>query len=152
MANGASNEVALGVRSFFPRIWSSLINRLSLDAFGHDSYLKGCSSSVSVGNGNATSGSIGGTHSEVTHNLTNSTAYNRFISQATPVLLTAWLKNSSAGRASGWVDTRLACVTPNQIQGGSKNAAGATISGAQIPYLSSAVFYGSLAALALVSL
>jgi hypothetical protein len=69
-------------------IHSNDIDRFS-DAFGHDSYLDGCASSVSVGNGNATIGSISDARSETTHNMTNFTTYDRFVSQSTPVILTA---------------------------------------------------------------
>lgn len=102
---------------------------------------------MNVGAGNATSASIGNAYSPVTHNLANFTAYDRFISQATPVILTVWSKNSS-GEQGGlpWQDTRLACVTANQIQGGSKNVAGAVVSGGQRLYLSvSLALYGALA-------
>jgi hypothetical protein len=107
---------------------------------------------VSVGNGNATLGSIGSLHSEVTHNLNNFTAYDRFVSQATPVILTVWMKNGSTGLAGPWADTRLACVTANKIQGGSKNAAGATVSEGERLRLSDLVFYAMLAVVALVTL
>ncbi len=126
---------------------------LTLGAFGHDSYLNGCASSVSVGNGNATSGSIGSARSETTHNMTNFTAYNRFVSQAIPVILTVWLKNGSGNQNSPqWVDTRLACVTGNQVQSGSLNAAGVVSSEGQRMHWNDLVFYGLLAVVALVSL
>ena len=63
------------------------------------------------------------------------------------MILTVWSKNSSGEHgALPWQDTRLACVTANQIQGGSKNVAGVTVSEGRGLYLSvSVALYGALA-------
>lgn len=56
--------------------------------------------------------------------------YDTWLKQATPIILTAWLKNGSGPEA--WADTRVVCLSPGNVVAGSRvpSAARRSISGA----------------------
>jgi len=53
------------------------------------------------------------------------TAYNKAIKNSSPLLLVGWAKQTvgngtfAGNGLSGWADTRLVCLTPNQVEKGS---------------------------------
>ncbi|MCJ1315186.1 hypothetical protein MMC15_000502 [Xylographa vitiligo] len=81
-----------------------------------------CPASASAGNGSAMQAALIETASAPYSPATDTATYDIWVKQATPLVLTAWLKNGTG--PEGWADTRLVCSTPDVVVRGSRVVSG----------------------------
>ncbi|MCJ1405260.1 hypothetical protein MMC11_008487 [Xylographa trunciseda] len=81
-----------------------------------------CPGYPSLGNGSATQASLIETESAPYSPASNTATYDTWVKQATPLVITAWLKNGTG--PEGWSDTRLVCSTPDNVAKGSRVVSG----------------------------
>ncbi|MCJ1390076.1 hypothetical protein MMC18_002934 [Xylographa bjoerkii] len=81
-----------------------------------------CPGYPSIGNGSATQASLIETESAPYTPASNTATYDTWVKQATPLIITAWLKNGTGPEA--WSDTRLVCSTPDDVVKGSRVVSG----------------------------
>ncbi|MCJ1431931.1 hypothetical protein MMC27_001287 [Xylographa pallens] len=81
-----------------------------------------CPDDPSVGNGSTTPAALIETQSAPYSPASDTATYDIWVKQATPLILTAWLKNGTG--PEGWADTRLVCSTPDEVVKGSQVVSG----------------------------
>ncbi|MCJ1414641.1 hypothetical protein MMC32_000968 [Xylographa parallela] len=81
-----------------------------------------CPDYPAAGNGSAAQAALLETQSAPYSPASDTATYDIWVKQATPLLLTAWLKNGTG--PEGWADTRLVCSTPDEVVAGSRVVSG----------------------------
>ncbi|MCJ1377731.1 hypothetical protein MMC17_000827 [Xylographa soralifera] len=81
-----------------------------------------CLDYPSLGNGSATQASLIETESAPYSPASDTATYDVWVKQATPLVITAWLKNGTGPES--WADTRLVCSTPDEVAKGSQVVSG----------------------------